>query len=105
MRIFNLNACKWTCDIGFQPFPIQTVSGFSTGSGWINFCIDSKIMITQSARRKTALINAPRTSALPHPKVFNSFKTRLSDDRFETEILLSQSVLQQSRFGFYLVLQ
>ena len=72
--------------------PIQTVRGFSTGSGCINFCIDSKIIITQRASRKTALINAPSTSALPHPKVFNSFKTRLSDDRFETEIFSSQVV-------------
>ena len=43
-------------------------------------------MITQRARRKTAFINAPSTSALPHPKVFDSFKTRLWDDRFETKI-------------------
>jgi len=87
-----------------EPYPIQTVRGFSTGSGWINFCIDSKIIITQRASRKTAFINAPSTSALPHPKVFNSFKTRLSDDRFETEIFSGQAVLLNS-IAIYLVLQ
>ena len=90
--------------IRIEPYPIQTVRGFSTGSGCINFCIDSKIIITQRASRKTAFINAPSTSALPHPKVFNSFKTRLSDDRFETEIFSGQAVLLYWA-AVYLVLQ
>ena len=67
-----------------NPIPIHTVSGSSTGSGCINFSIDSRIIITQSASRKTAFISAPRTSARPQPKVFISFRTLASLDLFDT---------------------
>ena len=60
-----------------------TLRGSSTGSGWINFSIDSRIMITQRARRNTALMSDPNISLRPQPNVFCSDKTRSSIDLFE----------------------